>query len=261
MKYFVADAFTDTLFGGNPAGICFPERMLTDSLMQKIASENNLSETAFLIKDTESEDYFLRWFTPEKEIDLCGHATLASGFVILTLIEPYRNQVRFHTMSGILTVDKTDEGFTMDFPARPPTECNVPDGLAEALGAEILGTYRSRDLIVLLKDENAVRELNPNFEKLRAFSDYFGIVVTAKGESCDFVSRYFAPDAGIPEDSVTGSSHCSLVPFWSERLRKSRFTAKQLSVRGGTILCTFSENHVELCGQAVLYLDGELKIQ
>lgn len=258
MKYYAVDAFSDSLFGGNPAGVCLPDRALDASLMQQIAAENNLAETAFAVKS--GDHYDLRWFTPETEIDLCGHATLATGFVLMGLLDRSLTRVDFLTQSGPLSVEKTGEHYSMDFPSRPPVPCAIPAGLEEALGAEVLECRRSRDLMVLLKDEEAVRNLAPDFALLRGIKDFFGFIVTAKGESCDFVSRFFAPNAGIDEDPVTGSSHCTLIPYWAESLSKDSLRARQLSRRGGSLLCELKGDRVAIGGGARLYLTGEIAL-
>ncbi len=259
MKYFVIDVFTDKLFGGNPAGVCLLESWLDDAVMQNIAMENNLAETAFLVREDKSA-YGLRWFTPEVEIDLCGHATLASAFVLMNEVRAVSDTVDFHTQSGTLTVTKNGDIFTMDFPTRAPVRCDVPQLLEQALGASVLETHMSRDLLVLLNSEDAVRHLRPDFALLRQIDNVFAIIVTAKGTDCDFVSRFFAPGAGILEDPVTGSSHCTLIPFWSGRLGKQRMTARQLSARGGSLLCEDCGERVKIGGTAVCYLRGEISL-
>lgn len=258
MKYYIADAFTNELFKGNPAGVCLLDKWISEATMQNIASENNLAETAFLVNG--NDGYELRWFTPECEIDLCGHATLASAFVLLNFVETEQEDIVFHTKSGALTVHKEKNRFIMNFPSRKPIFTNTPENLEIALGATIMETYRSRDLLVLLANEEAVRGLKPNLELLKEFESYFGIIVTAKGSSSDFVSRYFAPNSGIPEDPVTGSSHSSLIPFWSERLHKTEMLAKQLSKRGGCLYCKDCGDRVEIGGEAKLYLCGEINL-
>jgi PhzF family phenazine biosynthesis protein len=224
--------------------------------MQKIAFENNLAETAFLVK---KEGYYeLRWFTPEVEIDLCGHATLGSAYVLMNYVDSTMSAVDFHTMSGVLNVTREDDLFTLNFPARKPVPCEKPELLEKALGTQVLETHISRDLLVLVTDEKTLAELKPDFEILKKMDYVFGFIITAKGEECDFVSRFFAPNAGILEDPVTGSSHTSLIPFWSERLVKSDMTAKQLSKRGGTLYCRNLELRVEISGKAVTHLIGEI---
>jgi PhzF family phenazine biosynthesis protein len=259
MQYFVVDAFTDKLFSGNPAGVCLLEDWPDDVVMQNIAMENNLAETAFLVREN-SGAYGLRWFTPETEIDLCGHATLASAYVLMNEVRAVSGAVDFHTQSGTLTVIPSGGMFTMDFPSRPPMPCGVPALLEQALGVPILETHMSRDLLVLLEDENTVKSLRPDFSLLRQIKEAFAVIVTAKGASCDFVSRFFAPNAGIAEDPVTGSSHSTLIPFWRERLGKQQMTARQLSARGGTLFCEDCGARVKIGGNAVCYLRGEIDL-
>ena len=260
MKYFVIDVFTDKLFGGNPAGVCLLDSWPYDSVMQNIAMENNLAETAFLVREDDGA-YGLRWFTPEVEIDLCGHATLASAFVLMNEVRAVASKIDFHTQSGTLTVTKSDDGiFTLDFPSRAPVLCDTPPLLEQALGAPVRETHMSRDLLVLLDSEDAVRQLRPDFALLRQIEGVFAIIVTARGAKCDFVSRFFAPNAGINEDPVTGSSHCTLIPFWYDRLGKARMTARQLSARGGALLCEYCGSRVKIGGTAVCYLRGEISL-
>ncbi|MDF2588889.1 MAG: PhzF family phenazine biosynthesis protein [Anaerocolumna sp.] len=256
MDYYVVDVFTDDLFAGNSAGVCILDEWLSDDIMQKIAFENNLPETAFVVK---RENYYdLRWFTPTVEIDLCGHATLGSTFVLSNYLDNSITQVEFHTKSGILSVQKDNELFTLDFPSRVPVSCQIPDILGKALGVNIVSTYQSRDLLILIESEKDVLNLKPNFELLKELNTVFGFIVTAKGETCDFVSRFFAPNAGINEDPVTGSSHCTLIPFWSEKLGKTKMLAKQLSNRGGTLYCENYGDRVHIGGRAVCYLKGQI---
>ena len=205
MKYYIVDAFTDKLFGGNQAGVCFLDEWLDDELLQNIAAENNLAETAFVMKH---ENYYdLRWFTPTTEIDLCGHATLASAFVVANFLDHGRTSMDFHTKSGVLSVKKIDDLFEMDFPSRNPIEIEVTPLMEQALGVSVLEAHKSRDLLLLLENEEQVLNLQPDFNKIELIPNCFAVIVTAKGESADFVSRFFAPGAGIPEDPVTGSSH------------------------------------------------------
>jgi len=258
MKYYVADVFTDTVFEGNPAGICILDDWPDVSVLQKVAFENNLSETAFLV---EQDGYYdLRWFTPEVEIDLCGHATLGSAFVLMNYIEPNIMTVSFHTQSGVLTVRRDGDEFTMDFPSRKPVPCAAPTILEKALGVHILETHASRDLLVLVENAQMISEMKPDFQLLGQITEFMGIIVTAKGDDCDFVSRFFVPNAGINEDPVTGSSHCTLIPFWSEILGKKEMLARQLSERGGRISCRDCGKRVEISGEAVLYMRGEILI-
>lgn len=259
MKYYVVDAFTDELFKGNPAGVCVLDLPIADNVMQKIAFENNLAETAFVIKD--KDRYNLRWFTPDVEIDLCGHATLATAFVLFKFYDN-SSSIDFETQSGRLTVKRDGELLTMDFPSRPPKLCDKLPLLEEALGCKVLETYKSRDYLVIAENEETVKNLNPDISLLAKISGdiAFAVIVSAKGQSCDFVSRFFAPNAGIPEDPVTGSSHSTLIPFWSQRLNKTNMIAKQLSPRGGILHCENSGDRVKISGKAVCYLCGELFI-
>ena len=258
MKYYIVDAFSDKLFGGNQAGVCLLDEWLSDELMQNIAAENNLAETAFVVKRDTHFD--LRWFTPATEIDLCGHATLASAFVITNYVERTITFMEFHTKSGILSVKKTGDLFEMDFPARKPVKIDVTPQMAQAVGAPVSEAHKSRDMLLLLESESQIQNLKPDFNLLAKLPDCFAVIVTAKGDSADFVSRFFAPNAGIPEDPVTGSSHSTLIPFWAERLGKDKMTAKQLSKRGGTLYCENCGERVKISGKAVLYLQGEIFI-
>jgi PhzF family phenazine biosynthesis protein len=258
MKYYVVDAFTDQHFCGNPAGVCLMNDWPEDSLMQNIAFENNLAETAFVV---ERDGYYdLRWFTPRVEMDLCGHATLGSAFVLMNQVNPDMNAVEFHTRSGPLYVKKDKGILVMDFPSRKPVPCEKPAYLEKALGVKISETHLSRDLLALVEDESVVRNLQPDFSTLREMGDAFAIMVTARGKDCDFVSRFFAPGVGVDEDPVTGSSHATLIPFWSERLNKTELLARQLSPRGGTLYCRDCGSRVEIGGKAVLYFTGEIQI-
>lgn len=257
MKYYIVDAFTGHVFAGNPAGVCLADKPLDAGPMQKIAMENNLAETAFLVK--RDGYYDLRWFTPETEIDLCGHATLASAFVLMNA-DTSLLTVRFETVSGTLTVTRRGDMYLMDFPSRMPSPCPKPAVLEEALGVRVRETHLSRDLVAVVENEEAVRTMTPDFSLLRGIDGAFAVIVTATGTDCDFVSRFFAPDAGIPEDPVTGSSHSTLIPFWSERLGKKELLARQLSKRGGTLYCRDLGARVEIGGRAALYLEGEIKV-
>lgn len=260
MKYYVVDAFAEELFKGNPAGVCLLEKELSDEVMQKIAFENNLAETAFLLK--KDGKYILRWFTPEVEMDLCGHATLATAFVAMNYVDTSLTEIEFETNSGKLVVTRNDDLYTMDFPSRMPVPTEIPSLLEEAIGVKVLETHLSRDLLVQIENAKDVADLNVNVDMLARISKdiSFAIIVTAKGESCDFVSRFFAPNAGIVEDPVTGSAHCTLIPYWSKRLGKTKMVAKQLSPRGGTLICEDLGERVNISGRAVCYLVGEINV-
>ncbi len=258
MKYYVVDAFTKEHYRGNPAGVCVMEKWISDDMMQKIAFENNLAETAFLVKN--KDHYDLRWFTPEVEIDLCGHATLASAHVLMSYIDTTLNTVSFETKSGNLTVVRDVERYLMDFPSRKPKACEKPKLIEKALNIDVIETFQFRDLVAVVKDEKTLKELKPDFSLLKQIEDYFGIIVTAKGDQVDFVSRFFAPRAGIAEDPVTGSSHSSLIPFWSDRLGKDVMIARQLSYRGGELYCKNLADRVEIGGHAITHLVGEIQL-
>lgn len=259
MQYYIADAFTDKLFKGNQAGVCLLDRWLDDETLQNIAAENNLAETAFVVK--RENCYGLRWFTPEVEVDLCGHATLASAFVISNFVDKNITDIRFKTKSGMLTVTKANDLYDMDFPARKPEQIEITSQMERAIGMPVLEAHISRDLLLLVENEQQVKKLTPDFELLKQLPDCFAVVVTAKGNDADFVSRFFAPGAGIPEDPVTGSSHSTLIPFWAERLGKNKMIALQLSKRGGMLFCEDCGNRVKISGKAVLYLHGEIRAE
>lgn len=258
MKYYIVDAFAEEHFKGNPAGVCVLDEMPETDLMQSIAFENNLAETAFVVP--RNGFYDLRWFTPEEEIDLCGHATLATSFVVDHFVIPDAPVLEFHTQSGNLYVKKDGERYVMDFPSRKPTETELSPEIEKAIGVRPLAAYQSRDLMVLVENEDQVRSLKPDFEQMKKIPGSFAMIVTAKGTGADFVSRFFAPGAGIPEDPVTGSSHSTLIPFWAERLKKDKMTALQLSKRGGKLYCENCGERVKIGGSAVLYLQGEIML-
>jgi PhzF family phenazine biosynthesis protein len=256
---FQVDAFATRRFEGNPAAVMPMDRFLEDAVLQAIAAENNLAETAFLVP--EGGDYRLRWFTPTREVPLCGHATLASSAVVMERLEPGRRRVTFHTASGPLTVSRTDAGYVMDFPARPSEPVSTPPGLAEALGVPPIEVVTDGfNYLALLDTAPVVRGLSPDIAAI-ARMDRSGVIVTARGDGVhDFVSRYFAPAKGIPEDPVTGGAHCTLVPYWAKRLNKTVFRAYQASRRGGEITCRLAGDRVELEGTCVFYLEGEVEI-
>ncbi len=252
---FQVDAFTGSVFSGNPAAVCPLEQWLDDSLMQNIAAENNLSETAFFVQ--RGEQYDLRWFTPTTEIELCGHATLASGFVVMTILDPSADETVFSSMSGRLTVRRSKDLFVMDFPSQPPVSCDVPEGLEEGLRARPRQVLRSQDYVALFDHEDEVRALAPDFEVLRRL-DRRGVIVTAPGKDVDFVSRFFAPGVGINEDPVTGSAHCALTPYWTKRLHKTKLHALQVSQRGGELFCEQQDDRVLISGRCALYMRGDI---
>lgn len=257
LSIYQVDAFASEIFKGNPTAVIPLESWLDADLMQRIAMENNLSETAFFMKEDDS--YSLRWFTPEYEIDLCGHATLASAYVIKTFLESHIHTINFTTQkAGVLKTTAQDGRFTLDFPARMPVRATVPEHLLESLGVTtVVEVLRSRDYFVVLPSEEAVLNIEPDYERLKKL-DTIGVIVTAKGQSADVVSRCFYPGAGIPEDPVTGSAHCNIVPYWSSKLGMTKMVAKQLSPRGGTLECELTGDRVLMSGKCVLYLKGEI---
>jgi predicted PhzF superfamily epimerase YddE/YHI9 len=260
---YQVDAFTERVFGGNPAAVCPLERWLPDATMQAIAAENNLSETAFFVPlDDENggEDFGLRWFTPTVEIDLAGHPTLATAHVIFTELAPRRERVRFRTKIGdTLVVTRDGAVLWMDFPARPPAPRDGLGDVAGALGKMPAEVLAARDGVAVFAREADVRALAPDMARVAAL-DCFGLIATAPGDGCDFVSRFFAPKAGVPEDPVTGSAHCTLIPYWARRLGKRALEARQISTRGGVLLCELRGERVGIGGRAVTYLRGTIAL-
>ncbi len=254
------DAFAEEVFQGNPAAVCPLREWLADERMQAIAAENNLSETAFLVPGAGPGDYDLRWFTPAAEVELCGHATLASAHLVLNRLTPDLDTVRFSTLSGTLEVRRDGDRLAMDFPARPPGAYDPPPGLVEALGAAPEAVLASqRDAMAVYGDEATVRGVTPDMRLLAAI-DRQGVIATAPGDDCDFVSRFFAPALGIDEDPVTGSAHCTLTPYWAERLDKTELHARQISARGGELYCRAMGERVRIAGRARLYLEGTIQL-
>jgi predicted PhzF superfamily epimerase YddE/YHI9 len=254
---YQVDAFTNVQFHGNPAAVCALDAWLDDSIMQKIAAENNLAETAFFVQ--QGKDFGLRWFTPAREVDLCGHATLASAYVIFTYLEPGLEAVRFHTLSGVLEVTREGEQLALLFPSRPGVACAAPPALVHGLGKQPQEVFKARDYMAVFATEQDVRDLQPDMAALGTL-DALGIIATAKGDTVDLVSRFFAPQAGVPEDPVTGSAHCTLIPFWKERLGKRELVAQQVSPRGGTLYCTDLGATVKIAGYAAPYLEGTISV-
>lgn len=258
LPLYQIDAFASRVFSGNPAAVCPLDRWLPDATLQAIASENNLSETAFFVR--EGGDYALRWFTPATEVDLCGHATLASAALILGRLEPARASVRFHTRSGALEVARAGELLVMDFPSLPAAPVALDPLVSQALGAAPVELLRAeRDYLAVFETEAQVKSLSPDLAALRVLARP-GMIVTAPGVAVDFVSRFFAPALGVPEDPVTGSAHCTLVPYWAGRLGKLTMSARQVSARGGELECTSKGARVEIKGRAAFYLEGKITI-
>lgn len=259
LTLYQVDAFTGKLFGGNPAAVIPLQDWIADDLMQKLALENNLSETVFFVQT--GEGYDIRWFTPTAEINLCGHATLASAFVLYHFLQFNKEKIIFHSKSGKLEVSKKGDIFVMDFPAwKPERVYNYPGNLRDGLGVnEIIAIYKYRDLMVLLESERDVQNAKPNFGAIKKWNEK--VIITAPGTNgVDFVSRFFAPSVGIDEDPVTGSAHSQLIPFWGERLNKKAMHAKQLSPRGGELWVSYEGDRVTIAGQCVFFMKGEIEI-
>ena len=259
MVQFIVDAFTDKIFSGNPAAVCIAEKFPDEKIMTNIAKENNLSETAFVVKG--KNFYRLRWFTPSGEIDFCGHATLATAFVLLTRIEKNSDSIEFETMHGNFSVTRKENFFQMDFPAYEYKKIPVTQDMRDAVGENVSEAYLSRDLLLFLDDDEKVKNLKPNFDKLQKLD---GLIqaVTAKSsdENFDCVSRIFAPKIKIAEDPVTGSTHCLIAPIWADKLQKNSLKCYQASERGGILFCEISGNRVKVSGNAVLFAKSELCI-
>ena len=254
---YQVDAFTDTVFGGNPAAVCPLESWIEPSLMQQIAMENNLSETAFYVK--KQDRFEIRWFTPRLEIDLAGHPTLATAHVIFNHTGYDKDKIIFSSSGGELTVTKADDLLLMDFPSRPPEKVKAPEVLFRGLGLEPMEVWKARDYLVCYPSEEDILAIKPRFHEL-AEVDCLGIIITAEGNRSDFVSRFFAPRAGINEDPVTGSAHTTLIPFWAKRLNKKSLHAFQLSERVGELFCEDLGERVHIGGRAVTYLQGEIQL-
>lgn len=261
-RIFGVDAFTTRRFAGNPAAVMLLDYFPDDAVLQAVARENNLSETAFLV--SEGEDYRLRWFTPTVEVPLCGHATLASAAVVMERVHPRCRRVRFNTASGPLTVVRTGSGYAMNFPKRASAQIQPPAGLSDALGVEPLEVFANEiNYLALLEDARAVHELKPDMTALLRLAPpgHHGVIATAPGtDGYDFVSRYFAPAIGVPEDPVTGAAHCMLAPYWAARKGAAELRAYQASARGGEMTCTLVDDRVELEGSCVFYMEGEAVI-
>jgi PhzF family phenazine biosynthesis protein len=257
LDIYQVDAFTREIFKGNPAAVVPLEEWLPTKTMLAIAAENNLAETAFFVKA--GGGYALKWFTPEVEMDLCGHATLASAYVLWQELGAEGETLNFETKSGTLTVTLEGELMVMDFPSRPAAETDAPDGLAEALGAVPQEVLKSRDFLAVYGSEAEVKALRPDFRAITELGVH-AVIVTAPGDTSDFVSRFFAPSVGVDEDPVTGSAHCTLIPYWAERLDKNELYALQVSKRGGELFCELRGDRVKIAGNAVLYLKGEIDV-
>ncbi|GAK08314.1 PhzF family phenazine biosynthesis protein [Geomicrobium sp. JCM 19038] len=258
MDYYVVDAFAEKVFEGNPAGVCVMDRWLDDETMQKIAVENNLSETAFTVKA--GDVYHLRWFTPGGEIDLCGHATLGTAYVVCNYYELETTDLTFHTMSGELLVKRKGDLYEMDFPSRIPEIISSTAELEDVLGFTPLEVYLGRDVMVVAPNEELVEQFSPNFEKIKQLQDGIGLTITASSTTYDFVSRCFFPKLQVNEDPVCGSAHCNFIPYWEQKLGKSELVARQLSARGGTLYCKSEGDRVKISGYVTLYSKATLFI-
>jgi predicted PhzF superfamily epimerase YddE/YHI9 len=257
IPYFQVNAFTSDVFGGNPAGVCLLDNWLPDPLLQQIAAENDFSETAFLVRLQDS--YHLRWMTPTAEVDLCGHATLASAAVLFFERNYQGDTICFQTLSGRLAASRLDELIELDFPSRPPGVCPAPEKLVQGLGRKPMEVLKSRDYVAVFNSAAEVADLQPDMNLIGQL-DALAVIVTARGDDADFVSRFFAPRVGVPEDPVTGSAHSSLIPYWAQRLGKTKMFARQISKRGGELYCRCLGDRVGIGGRAVTYCRGELGV-
>jgi len=259
LKMYQVDAFAEKVFCGNPAAVVPMHSWPDDALMQSIAMENNLSETAFFVRT--ERGYHLRWFTPEYEIDLCGHATLASAYIIKNFVEPHIGEISFTTKhAGVLKAAAENGLYTLDFPSRMPKPVDAAEQLLPSLGiSTAVEVLKSRDYFVVLPDEEAVKNIEPDLTLMKEL-DTIGVIVTAKGKSVDVVSRCFYPGLGIPEDPVTGSAHCNIIPYWSRKLNKTKLHCRQLSQRGGDLQCELDGDRVRMSGKCVLYMQGEIDV-
>jgi len=257
MTIYQVDAFTSTIFKGNPAAVCILDEWFEDAVMQSIARENNLSETAFAVKV--EDHYEIRWFTPETEVDLCGHATLATAHVLFEHLDHPHDKIEFHSLySGILSVSRSGEKLTLDFPVDTLDEIEIPELAFAALNIPPIKAYKGKsDYMFIYDTQSEIEKIRPDFEELKQLGGR-GVIITAMGDEVDFVSRFFAPQAGIAEDPVTGSAHTTLTPYWSKKLEKRSLTAKQLSKRGGDLWCEDRGERVSISGQAVTYLIGKI---
>jgi predicted PhzF superfamily epimerase YddE/YHI9 len=255
IKQYQVDAFASRAFEGNPAAVCPLEEWLSDDLLQSIAEENNLSETAFFVPS--GKGFELRWFTPLREVDLCGHATLATAHVLFELLAYGGPVLSFRTRSGELLVRRNHDLLEMDFPSRPPEPCAFPDELISGLGQRPVEVLAADDYLVVFENEDTVRSISPDFALLAQLG-LRGVIITAAGDEVDFVSRFFAPKYGIPEEPVTGSSHCTLAPYWAEKLGRRRLEARQVSRRGGGITCALETDRVHLMGSAFTFMEAEI---
>lgn len=257
LPLYQIDAFASELFEGNPAAVCPLDKWLPDDIMQSIAQENNLSETAFFVPT--GDTFHIRWFTPADEVDLCGHATMATAYVLFNILGYEKDRVEFNSRSGILSVSREDDRLVMDFPLQAPSLCDTPEEIISAFGKTPVECLRAEDFIVVFDSEEDIKSANPDLEQLLGL-DLRGVIITAKSSRYDFVSRFFVPKYGILEDPVTGSAYTQLAPYWASRIGPKRFNVKQLSSRGGELTCEIVGDRVLISGKAVKYLEGEINI-
>lgn len=257
LPIYQIDAFADKSFTGNPAAVVPLTEWLSDSVMQSIAEENNLAETAFFVPN--AEGFHIRWFTPTAEVKLCGHATLASAYVIFNILDYQKDTILFDSLSGILAVKKDSDFITLNFPSQPPQAINKPPDLYKGLGIDPIECLAHEDILAVFEKEDDVINLKPNFESLIKL-DLRGVIVTAPSKNYDFIVRFFAPKYGIPEDPVTGSAYTQLMPYWCNKLGKTKLNAKQVSARGGILFCELTGNRVLISGRAVIYMTGEIEL-
>ncbi len=258
ISLYQIDAFASKLFEGNPAAVCPLDEWLPDEIMQSMAQENNLSETAFFVP--KDNGFHIRWFTPTSEVDLCGHATLASAYVLFNLLGYEKDKIEFDSRSGMLAVAKNNEWLIMDFPAQPPVSCDIPKEIIKAFDTVPIECLKSEDYIVVFKRETDIKLAQPDFEQLKKL-DLRGVIITAKSSGYDFIARFFAPKFGVPEDPVTGSAYTQLAPYWASRIGPKRFNVKQVSSRGGELSCEMVDDRVFISGKAIKYLEGKIKIK
>lgn len=258
LDLYQIDTFTDRPFQGNPAAVIPLEMWPPDNIMQSIAEENNLSETAFFVPT--GKGFHIRWYTPKTEVDLCGHATLAAAYVLFNILGYKKDKITFNSKTGTLTVLQKDDWLIMDFPAQPPVPSNVPDEIVKAFGKVPIECLRSEDHIVVFETERDILAMKPEIDYLKKL-DLRGTVITARSSQYDFVSRFFAPKYGIDEDPVTGSAHTQLIPYWAQKLDKTKMKAKQVSRRGGEIVCELHEDRVLISGKAIKFLEGKIEFK
>jgi len=258
ISLYQIDAFASKLFEGNPAAVCPLDEWLSDEIMQSIAAENNLSETVFFVP--KGNGFHIRWFTPASEVDLCGHATLASAYVLFNILGYKKDRIEFDSKSGILAVTQDNEWLVLDFPLQPPVPCDIPDEIVAAFDKMPIECLKAEDFIVVFEREIDIESANPDLGQLLKL-DLRGVIITAKSTRYDFVSRFFAPKYGIPEDPVTGSAYTQLAPYWASKMGSNRFRVKQLSARGGELLCEIVDDRVLIYGKAVKYLEGKINIE